>query len=182
MVAHYRPPEPTTGTHFAILFHASASEEKISVSEWSSPLAFQWSVGEDAAMERIEGLGPKRAPRVHRRVAEKRRIVELSLQPGMSVARAAQTAGVNANQVFKWRQDYRSGLLLEAGETATSLIPVVVAPASSEGDVGIGAPTSPVLATPAGAIHIDLPGRASISVEHGADAALLRMILESLRR
>jgi hypothetical protein len=29
-VAHYRPPEPTTGTHFAILFHASASEEKIS--------------------------------------------------------------------------------------------------------------------------------------------------------
>jgi len=98
------------------------------------------------------------------------------------VARAAQTAGVNANQVFKWRQDYRSGLLLEAGETATSLIPVVVAPASSEGDVGIGAPTSPVLATPAGAIHIDLPGRASISVEHGADAALLRMILESLRR
>jgi len=65
-------------------------------------------------MERIEGLGPKRAPRVHRSVAEKRQIVELSLQPGMSVARATQTAGVNANQVFKWRQDYRSGLLLES--------------------------------------------------------------------
>ena len=30
MVAHYRPPEPTTGTHFAILFHASASEENLS--------------------------------------------------------------------------------------------------------------------------------------------------------
>src|ERR1035441_5883063 len=29
-VAHYRPPVPTTGTHFAILFHTSASEEKIS--------------------------------------------------------------------------------------------------------------------------------------------------------
>ena len=39
-----------------------------------------------------------------------------------------------------------------------------------------------VPATPAGEIHIDLPGRASICVEHGADAALLRMILESLRR
>ena len=75
-------------------------------------------------MERIEGLGPRRAPRVHRSVAEKRQIVELSLQPSMSVARAAQTAGVNANQVFKWRQDYRSGLLLGAGETATALIPV----------------------------------------------------------
>jgi transposase len=132
-------------------------------------------------MERIEGLGPRRAPRVHRSVAEKRQIVELSLQPGMSVARAAQAAGVNANQVFKWRQDYRSGLLLEAGETATSLIPVLVAPAISEGDVEMAMPSSPVPATPTGAIHIDFPGRASISVEHGADAALLRMILESLR-
>lgn len=30
MVAHYRPLVPTTGTHFAILFHTSASEEKVS--------------------------------------------------------------------------------------------------------------------------------------------------------
>ena len=132
-------------------------------------------------MERIEGLGPSRAPRVHRSVAEKRQIVELSLQPGMSVARAAQAAGVNANQVFKWRQDYRSGLLLGAGETATALIPVVVAPASSDADVEMAMPSSPVPATPTGAIHIDLPGRASISVKHGADGALLRTILESLR-
>ena len=133
-------------------------------------------------MERNEGLGPRRAPRVHRSVAEKRQIVELSLQPGMSVARAAQTAGVNANQVFKWRQDYRSGLLLEARETSTSLIPVVVAPASSEADIEMATPSSVVPTAPTGAIHIDLPGRASISVEHGADGALLRTILESLRR
>ena len=133
-------------------------------------------------MERIEGLGPRRAPRVHRSVAEKRQIVELSLQPGMSVARAAQSAGVNPNQVFKWRQDYRSGLLLGAGETATALIPVVVAPASSDADVEMAMPSSPAPATRAGAIHIDLLGRASISVEHGADGALLRTILESLRR
>lgn len=117
-----------------------------------------------------------------RSVSEKRQIVQLAMAPGASVAEVARAHGVNANQVFKWRQDYRSGLLLEAGETATSLIPVVVAPASSEGDVEMGLPTSPVPATPAGAIHIDLLGRASISVEHGADAALLRMILESLRR
>jgi hypothetical protein len=100
----------------------------------------------------------------------------------MSVARAAQSAGVNANQVFKWRQDYRSGLLLEARETSTSLIPVVVAPASSEADIEMATPSSVVPTAPTGAIHIDLPGRASISVEHGADGALLRTILESLRR
>jgi transposase len=133
-------------------------------------------------MERNEGVGPRRAPRVHRSVVEKRQIVELSLRPGMSVARAAQSAGVNANQVFKWRQDYRSGLLLEARETSTSLIPVVVAPTSSEVDIEVAAPSSPVPSTPTGAIHIDIPGRASISVEHGADGALLRTILESLRR
>jgi hypothetical protein len=31
-----------------------------------------------------------------------------------------------------------------------------------------------------GAIHIELPGRATISVEHGADRALLQTILASL--
>lgn len=33
-----------------------------------------------------------------------------------------------------------------------------------------------------GSIHIELPGRAMISVESGADPALLREILESLRK
>jgi hypothetical protein len=37
-------------------------------------------------------------------------------------------------------------------------------------------------AAPAGSIHIDLPGRATISVESGADVVLLRTILESLRK
>ena len=33
-----------------------------------------------------------------------------------------------------------------------------------------------------GSIHIEFPGRALISVESGADPALLRSILESLRK
>jgi hypothetical protein len=37
-------------------------------------------------------------------------------------------------------------------------------------------------ATAGGAIHIEIPGRAMISVESGADPALLRSILESLRK
>jgi hypothetical protein len=36
--------------------------------------------------------------------------------------------------------------------------------------------------TPGGSIHIEFPGRAMISVEHGADPSLLRSILESLRK
>jgi hypothetical protein len=30
VVAHYRPPEPTTGTRLTILFHTSAFEEELS--------------------------------------------------------------------------------------------------------------------------------------------------------
>src|SRR5258707_1071336 len=60
-------------------------------------------------MERGEVVGAKRTQRVHRSVAEKRRIVELVLQLGVSVARVAQSEGVNANQVFKWRREDRNG-------------------------------------------------------------------------
>jgi transposase-like protein len=44
-------------------------------------------------MERREAVGPKRTQRVHRGNAEKRRIVELVLQPGVIVARVAQAEG-----------------------------------------------------------------------------------------
>ena len=35
---------------------------------------------------------------------------------------------------------------------------------------------------PGGSIHIEIPGKAVIRVESGADPALLRSILESLRK
>jgi transposase len=133
-------------------------------------------------MERVEGIGRGRTARRHRSIAEKRRIVELALEPGASVARVAQAAGVNANQVFKWRREYRNGQLVEAGESATSLLPVVVSATSFEAGVALSAPVCPEPAAPTGAIHIEFPGRATISVEHGADGSLLRMILESLRQ
>ena len=133
-------------------------------------------------MGRVEGVGTERMPRRHRSVAEKRRIVELALEPGVSVARVAQAEGVNANQVFKWRRDYRNGQLLEAAESSTALLPVVVATASSEACVELSAPVAPTPAASSGVIHIELPGRATISVEHGSDRVLLQTILESLRK
>jgi transposase len=119
-------------------------------------------------------------------VEEKRRIVELTLVSGASVARVAQTEGVNANQVFRWRRAYRNGELQPADSTA--LVPVVIEADSSgysdhKSDLDVAhAPEQPVPAPPSGAIHIELPGRAAISVECGADRALLRTILESLCR
>lgn len=62
---------------------------------------------------------------------DKRRIVELTLVPGASVARIAQEEGVNANQVFLWRRAYRNGEL-QAGDSA-ALVPVVIEPDGSDG-------------------------------------------------
>jgi transposase len=116
---------------------------------------------------------------------EKRRIVELTLVPGASVARIAQAEGVNANQVFLWRRAYRKGELL----SGSALLPVVIEADSCSGadlisgsEVEQGAPEQPAAVSPSGAIHIEFPGRAAISVERGADRALLRTILESLCR
>jgi transposase len=119
-------------------------------------------------MDQAEGLVPERRVRRWRSVAEKRRIVELTMVPGASVALVARVHGVNANQVFKWRRDFERGELSEPVSSA-SLLPVVV----SGGDK----PHSP-----SGCIHIELQGRALISIESGADPALLRTILESLRK
>ena len=117
-------------------------------------------------------------------VEEKRRIVELTLVPGASVARVAQAEGVNANQVFLWRRACQRGELLPG----SALLPVEIeadadssAEFTSELDVAQAAPEQPAPA-PSGAIHIELPGRAAISVERGADRMLLRTILESLCR
>ena len=60
---------------------------------------------------------------MRRSVAEKRRIVELTLLPGQSVARVAQAESVNSHQVFQWRRAYRNGLL---AADSTALLPVAL--------------------------------------------------------
>ena len=116
-----------------------------------------------------------------RSVAEKRRIVELTLEPGASVALVARANGVNANQVFKWRRAPERGELVEPATISTALLPVTLS-ASSETAIATREAGAKEQPTAGGAIHIEFPGRAMISVECGADPALLRSILESLRK
>jgi transposase len=123
-----------------------------------------------AADVRVDRRGRKR-----RSVSEKLSIVQLTMEPGASVAEIARTHGVNANQVFKWRRLFAKGQLSEA--TSTALLPVTI---SADPDVPDAA--ADVQMSSAGAIHIELPGRAMISIESGADPRLLRCVLESLRR
>lgn len=90
------------------------------------------------------------------------------------MAEVARAQGMNANQLFKWRRAYERG---ELSEPSVALIPVTV---SNSEDAGREPEAVAPLA--AGAIHIELPGRAVISVESGADLMLLRTVLESLRQ
>lgn len=112
--------------------------------------------------------------RVQRTIAEKRRIVELTFEPGLSVARVAQAEGVNAHQVFDWRRAYREGRLVEAG--TGGLLPVVV------GDEVRALIPEPVEASSGGSIHIEFPGRALVTIEPGADAVLAGAVIERLAR
>jgi transposase len=128
-------------------------------------------------MEQAEGT--TRRARRWRSVAEKRQIVNLTLEPGASVALVARAHGLNANQVFKWRRAFERDELVEAGSASTALLPVTLtAPVDEETQE----PAAQQQAAASGSIHIEFPGRAMISVECGADPALLRSILESLRK
>src|ERR1700674_5708437 len=86
----------------------------------------------------VEAESGRRARRF-RTVSEKRRIAELTLEPGASVALVARAHGVNANQVFKWRRALTRGELSETATPSTSLLPVVVAsPSEAACDTGEG--------------------------------------------
>jgi transposase-like protein len=56
---------------------------------------------------------------------KRRQIVEETLKPGASVSRVARAHDVNANQVFKWRKQYREGRL-DLDPSPSRLLPVKV--------------------------------------------------------
>ena len=82
-------------------------------------------------MDHEDGVNSSSGKRVYRTVAEKRRIVELTLQPGTSVAKVAQAEGVNSHQVFDWRRAYLKGKLEPKGQRSAALLPVVLSPAEA---------------------------------------------------
>jgi transposase len=122
--------------------------------------------------------GSGRRVRRWRSVAEKRQIVQLTMEPGASVAEVSRAYGLNANQVFKWRRALERGELIES---YSALLPVTVS-TSTERASEVVEPQRETSGSSAGAIHIELSGRALISVESGADDSLVRAVLESLRK
>ena len=106
----------------------------------------------------------------------KRRVVEQTLLPGVSVSRIAREHGVNANQVFNWRKLYREGLLAVDGAAVTTLLPVTVTAetgSTTRDSVAPGARSS------ASRMWLESP-KGCLSIEGNPDPAALRQVLEHL--
>jgi transposase len=97
----------------------------------------------------------------------------LACELGISVSKLAQEHGISANMLFKWRRDLRAGLLTAPSADAAQLLPVVLKRPTVS-------PARPVNAAPAGTIEIAIAD-AVVRVGANADAALLRLVLQSLR-
>ena len=127
-----------------------------------------------------------------RRSAElKRQIVQETLAPGASVARVARAHGVNANQVFTWRRQYRQGLLEASNRLTAGLLAVRVAepePARSArselrrriAEARARSQDAARTRTPSGTIQVELP-KGRLRLTGSVDRETLRVVLEALR-
>ncbi len=107
--------------------------------------------------------------RQKRSVEEKRRIVEETLEAGVSVARVARRHAVNANQVFYWRKKYREGRLGKG--PSSRLLPVTL----SDSTCGKSAFSSPAI----GSLEIKL-SKGTVRVAGHVDLVVLRTVIECL--
>ena len=102
--------------------------------------------------------------------AERRAIVEETLEPGTSVSRVARRHEVNANQVFHWRRLYQEGRL----DTTSNFLPVRVAD-EQRGEAVNG---SGFIAQ-AGTMEIKL-SRGTLRIVGSVDVTALRTVIECL--
>ena len=108
----------------------------------------------DTSTEQSAGTGSGGRPIRRRKqwsVQEKLQIVRETLQSEGSVPVIARRHGVNANQIFTWRREYRRGKLLERGvetardrKAAPALLPVQIhVPMKAVPQEARAAPASP---------------------------------------
>lgn len=105
-------------------------------------------------------------------------LVELSLQPGVSVSAIALENGINANVLFRWRREHLravSGVPVRRAARAM-LLPVELATTGMPTPQVM--PSGPVVCE--GVIEIDI-GAVRIRVRGCADESSLRCVLHALR-
>jgi len=116
-----------------------------------------------------------------RSVEQKRQMVQETLAPGASVAIIARRNGVNANQLFSWRRQYRRGVLELVNAPASeesALVPIAVAPTEAPQEQ-----RRKVTETQSsGRIDIEFSGGRRVSVWGQADLETLCAVLREFSR
>jgi len=101
--------------------------------------------------------------------AQKRQIVEETYEPGMSVSIVARRHDVNANQVFRWRQQMRTSV--NGKGAGTAFIPL-----------GIVGPSARAMTQTTGIMTIDVGNKVCIRVDRDVDESALVRVLAAVRR
>lgn len=110
-------------------------------------------------------------------VGVERRLAIATCKPGVSVSKLALAHQVNANMVFKWRRDFRAGLLDIKAQAPATLLPMTLSRAPSQRASAVSAPPIP---NGVGMIEIAI-AHALVRVRGGVDAVLLKTVIESPR-
>ena len=109
----------------------------------------------------------------------KRQIVEESLAPGASIAAVAQTHGINANLLHKWRWSYRNGELGTASLLLSTAQRPVRLPSTQQSKL---TPSIQAKALANSTGHIELYVKETRVLIHGTpDRQTLRNVIEALR-
>jgi transposase len=103
----------------------------------------------------------------------KHRLAKVACEPGVTVSKLAQQNWINANMLFIWRRDLHAGLLTESKSQSAHLLPVVVQRTEA-------LHAHPSVTSSASLIEIVIAD-AVVHVGAGTDAALLQLVLHSLR-
>ena len=123
----------------------------------------------DTAPARCPGRRPNFPPDF------KRKVVEASYRPGASVSLIAREHDVNANMVFRWRQQYQDGAFGPVSQTA-NLLPVEVIEAPIELP-----PPAPLPPECHSEILIEV-GKAKLRITGKPDPQTLQLTLQQLLR
>ena len=116
--------------------------------------------------------------------AQKRQIVAETHEPGVSVPMVAQRYNLNANQVFKWRRQFREP---ERACVAGRFVPVVVeaAPGQEPAAAAMSPPSESIVAEgqPAtGRMEIVLAGGRRVIVDRAVDGPALARVIAVLEQ
>jgi transposase-like protein len=134
----------------------------------------------------------QRAPRRHWPLAEKRRLVELTLRAGVSVRAIAVEHGVHPTSLSHWKALYRAGKLeapvqsaprVHAPAASATFLPVSLVRAARRPQQAQPAKRPDACACSSSVVQLVLASGASLRIETDAvDAALVCALVAELRR